>query len=211
MAEDPKKTKGVYQDIASIKKDIIASEKTLGREIKITAGQVKNAYKAYQSTFGIVNKLGPAGKAYAGAIDLTAIASSKAALSMKEQTPHVMGLMEIQDDILATVKENATIADELSLLGKTRLPYEEKLNDIAAESNQLAQQQADQGQELVKIKIKERLLAKELRDAEDAGNIGWRKAVKDKKEALVLEKESLATQIEEGAVRKDALDDSVRY
>ena len=211
MAENLKKDRSVYQDIARIKKDIIASEKELGREIKVTAGQLKSAYKAYQSTFSIVNKLGPAGKAYAGAIDLTAIASSKAALAMKEQTPHVMGLLEIQDDILAVVKENATLADELSLFGKERLPYEEKLNDIAAESNQLAQQHIDQAQELVKIKIKERLLATELRKAEDAGNIGYRKALMDKKEALVLEKESLQTQIEEGAQRKDALDDSVGY
>ena len=170
MAENLKKDRSVYQDIAKIKKDIIASEKELGREIKVTAGQLKSAYKAYQSTFSIVNKLGPAGKAYAGAIDLTAIASSKAALAMKEQTPHVMGLLEIQDDILAVVKENATLADELSLFGKERLPYEEKLNDIAAESNQLAQQHIDQKMELRKIASREGALNSKIRQAEREGN-----------------------------------------
>ena len=218
MAKKDEKT--AYQEINKLAEKVKATEERHGKIVTDTTKQLqqhakmmKEGLKSRQATLQTAMKLGDAGRAHLENTGLQALAEAKQAQAMREQTAHVMGIQTLLTDVLDTKVETARVADEISLMGKKELPYQEQLNSVMRERATLAAGMEGQAEELVKLQNIQTVGGVNLAEIEDKishyKSIGHDELAKTLEAAAKLHEEqikSLETQILESGEREEALE-----
>ena len=215
-----KDEKTAYQEIDKLVEKVKATEERHGKIVTDTTKQLqqhakmmKEGLKSRQATLQTAMKLGDAGRAHLENTGLQALAEAKQFQAMREQTAHVMGIQTLLTDVLDTKVETARVADEISLMGKKELPYQEQLNSVMRERATLAAGMEGQAEELVKLQNIQTVGGVNLAEIEDKishyKSIGHDELAKTLEAAAKLHEEqikSLETQILESGEREEALE-----